>query len=61
MASPEKKCRIKRTITSPINDGRPDPQKGRIKEVRDEGPHAVYRVRKEETNEIQVITHGQIV
>ncbi|MFE5811631.1 hypothetical protein [Streptomyces sp. NPDC056491] len=42
------------------HDGRPDPQKGRIEEVRDEGPHAVYRVRNEETNEIQVITQGQI-
>ncbi|MFE5560606.1 hypothetical protein [Streptomyces sp. NPDC056544] len=42
-------------------DGRPDPQKGRIDEVRDDGPHAAYRVRNEETNEIQVITQGQIV
>ncbi|MEU9233931.1 hypothetical protein [Streptomyces subrutilus] len=42
------------------HDGRPEPQKGRIEEVRDEGPHAVYRVRNEETNEIQVITQGQV-
>ncbi|MFD9372417.1 hypothetical protein ACFWA6_32615 [Streptomyces sp. NPDC060020] len=42
------------------HDGRSDPQKGRIEEVRDQGPHAVYRVRNEETNEIQVITQGQI-
>ncbi len=40
--------------------GRPNPQKGRMEEVRDEGPHAVYRVRNEETSEIQVITQGQI-
>lgn len=42
------------------HDGRPKPQKGRIEEVRDQGPHAVYRVRNEETNEIQVISQGQI-
>ncbi|MFC9819632.1 hypothetical protein ACFWG6_30295 [Streptomyces erythrochromogenes] len=42
------------------HDGRPEPQKGRIEEVRDDGPHAVYRVRNEKTNEIQVITQGQI-
>ena len=42
------------------HDGRAKPQKGRIEEVRDQGPHAVYRVRNEETNEIQVITQEQI-
>ncbi|MFD4736886.1 hypothetical protein ACFWNR_39145 [Streptomyces virginiae] len=36
-------------------------RKGRIEEFRDEGPHAVHRMRNEETDEIQVITQGQIL
>ncbi|MFE9480842.1 hypothetical protein ACFYNM_19850 [Streptomyces spororaveus] len=42
------------------HDGQPDLQEGRIEEARDQGPHAVYRVRNAKTNEIQVITQGQI-
>ncbi|MFF5448790.1 hypothetical protein [Streptomyces sp. NPDC012888] len=41
-------------------DGRPGLQTGRVEEVRDEGPHAVYRVRNEATGEIQVVTQEQI-
>ncbi|MFF3020185.1 hypothetical protein [Streptomyces sp. NPDC057939] len=41
------------------HDGRGELHHGRIEEVRDPGPHAVYRIRNELTNEIQVITHGQ--
>ncbi|MFD3543943.1 hypothetical protein ACFWUQ_31190 [Streptomyces sp. NPDC058662] len=41
-------------------DGREDEHRGRIEEVRDPGPHAVYRIRNERTNEIQVITQEQI-
>ncbi|MHC6624726.1 hypothetical protein ACYTFC_01220 [Streptomyces globosus] len=41
-------------------DGREEPQRGRIQEVRDEGPHAVYRIRNDATGEIQVITREQI-
>lgn len=41
-------------------DGRQDLHRGRIEEVRDPGPHAVYRIRNERTNELQVITQDQI-
>ncbi len=41
-------------------DGRKDLQRGRVEEVRDAGPHGVYRIRNERTNEIQVVTQGQI-
>ncbi|MFC9817012.1 hypothetical protein ACFVJM_33690 [Streptomyces virginiae] len=41
-------------------DGRDDLHRGRIEEVRDPGPHAVYRIRNERTNELQVITQEQI-
>ncbi|MFE5491399.1 hypothetical protein ACIRS3_28965 [Streptomyces virginiae] len=41
-------------------DGRDDLHRGRIVEVRDPGPHAVYRIRNERTNELQVITQEQI-
>ncbi|WP_042804645.1 hypothetical protein [Streptomyces sp. C] len=40
-------------------DGR-DRHRGRIEEVRDPGPHAVYRIRNERTNEVQVITQDQL-
>ncbi|MFD3776618.1 hypothetical protein [Streptomyces sp. NPDC058612] len=40
-------------------DGREEPHRRRVEEVRDPGPHAVYRIRNERTNEIQVITQGQ--
>ncbi|MFE5514240.1 hypothetical protein ACFQ9J_27275 [Streptomyces sp. NPDC056529] len=42
-------------------DGRPGTRRGRIEEVRDEGPHAVYRIRNDATDEIQVVTEDQIV
>ncbi|MCX5078097.1 hypothetical protein ACFWHQ_09375 [Streptomyces sp. NPDC060334] len=42
-------------------DGREGRHHGRVEEVRDPGPHAVYRIRNELTNEIQVITQEQIV
>ncbi|MEU4358287.1 hypothetical protein [Streptomyces virginiae] len=41
-------------------DGREDLHRGRIEEVRDPGPHAVYRIRNERTNELQIITREQI-
>ncbi|WP_158717218.1 hypothetical protein [Streptomyces sp. NRRL F-4474] len=41
-------------------DGREDLHRGRIEEVRDPGPYAVYRIRNERTNELQVITQEQI-
>ncbi|MCY0946106.1 hypothetical protein [Streptomyces antarcticus] len=40
-------------------DGREEMRRGRVEEVRDPGPHAVYRIRNERTSEIQVITQGQ--
>ncbi|MFC8175891.1 hypothetical protein ACFY84_11620 [Streptomyces sp. NPDC012438] len=42
-------------------DGRPGTRRGRIEEVRDEGPHAVYRIRNDVTDEIQVVTEDRIV